>query len=605
MAQYLPSRFLLSIFCIYLAALCGCGSGKAKDIQEPANPPTPVLFSGKVMSGTQPIVGSTVQMYTTGSTGYGSAATPLLSPATITDAEGNFSVASGTYTCPDANTQVYFIATRGSVNNTVNNAIAMLSAWGNCGELTNSSSPTISETTTAAAAWALSPFMLSSPDIGTSATNQAGLVNAFTTARTLADRTTGNVPSSILPSNATTETAKLNSLANTLATCVRAVTASSCSTLFSLATTGTESTPTNTLDAALRIVKNPGRNVQLIYQAASSANQPYVGLATTPSDWTMSLSITGGGLNLPTAIAINSTGEAWVGNYAGLVSAFSVTGSPLFATGLSSGGLSQVYGIAVDPAGNIWATNQNKDTVTKIARDGTYLSGTNGYSGGGISHPNSIASDADGNMWITNYTSTVTKISNNGTPASSMGYDGSGTIAFPVAVAINIDGSPWIANQTGSTTHLSKAGTLWDYVTCCSSPAGIAVDLAGNVWITDYLTNSIKRVSAGIVYSSTTGGGIKYPNGIAVDGAGNIWVVNYRGNTLSLVAGADSSSGIGTTLSPATGYGLDAAMNLPFALAMDASGNIYVTSSGNNKIIRFIGLSTPVRTPALGPSQLP
>lgn len=605
MQQHFPLRFLLSTFCIYLAVLCGCGSGKANGIQEPANPPAPVLFSGKVMSGTQPIVGATVQMYATGSTGYGSAATPLLSPATITDAEGNFSVASGTYTCPDANTQIYFIATRGSVNNTVNNAIAMLSAWGNCGELTNSSSPIVSETTTAAAAWALSPFILSSPDIGTSATNQAGLVNALTTARTLADRTTGNIPSSILPSNATIETAKLNSLANTLATCVRTLTASSCSTLFSLATAGTESTPTNTLDAALRIVKNPGRNVQLIYQSASPANQPYAGLTTAPSDWTMSISMTGGGLNLPTAIAINSAGEAWVGNYAGLVSAFSVSGSPLFPPGLSDGGLSQIYGIAIDPSDNIWATNQNKDTVTKIARSGTFLSGTNGYSGGGISHPNSIASDADGNMWITNYTSTVTKLSNNGTPLSSAGYNGGGTIAFPVAVAIANNDTPWVANQVGSVSHLSTTGTLQEYIACCSSPGGIAIDPSGNIWVTDYLTSSVKRLSAGAVSASTVGGGIKYPNGIAVDGTGNIWVANYRGNTLSLIAGAKATSYIGSALSPSGGYGKDAAMDLPFDLAIDASGSILVTSSGNDKVIRFIGLAMPVKTPLIGTPQLP
>jgi DNA-binding beta-propeller fold protein YncE len=52
--------------------------------------------------------------------------------------------------------------------------------------------------------------------------------------------------------------------------------------------------------------------------------------------------------------------------------------------------------------------------------------------------------------------------------------------------------------------------------------------------------------------------------------------------------------------------GTDAGLGAPFAVAVDASGNLWVTNSnGANTVTVFIGLATPVKTPLLGPPQLP
>ncbi len=42
-----------------------------------------------------------------------------------------------------------------------------------------------------------------------------------------------------------------------------------------------------------------------------------------------------------------------------------------------------------------------------------------------------------------------------------------------------------------------------------------------------------------------------------------------------------------------------------FALAIDASGNLWVTNFGNDTLTEFVGLATPVKTPLLGPPQAP
>jgi streptogramin lyase len=60
-----------------------------------------------------------------------------------------------------------------------------------------------------------------------------------------------------------------------------------------------------------------------------------------------------------------------------------------------------------------------------------------------------------------------------------------------------------------------------------------------------------------------------------------------------------------TVISPSTGFGVDAGLILPFGIALDASGNVWVTSFAGNAVVQFVGLATPVKTPVLGPPSLP
>lgn len=600
------------LFVLPAALLSGCGSGGTVTGGGGSNPPSPSFtFHGRLKSGTTAIAGSSIQMYAAGSTGYGSAATPLLATPALADATGSFSITDISYACPGASSQIYLVASGGMLtslsSNTANSSLSLMAVLGNCGDISASTNIVVNEVTTAAAVWSLAPFMKAFDHVGSSATNAAGLAHAFATAALLADTSTGSSPSSSLPSTLTVESAKLYSLANVLASCVDTSGGAPCTTLFATVTPPSGTQPTNTADAALLIVKNPGRSISAIFQSAAST-PPYTGLTAAPHDWTMSITTQGGGLNRPTTLAIDSQGKPWIANYPGVLTSLSAMGEPLIPAGITGNGLNADYGLAIDSSDNIWLTNRDTSTVTRFSNSGALLSGTSGYSGGGISFPVAATGDSSGKMWIVNNgNASITQLSSEGVPASSTGYTAGGVLAFPAAVALDNNSTPWIANSGGSVTHLSASGALLQHVVCGSAPTGIALDQSGNVWVADYLDSSVVRIAAntGTVTGTThAAGGIYYPNSLAIDGNGDIWVANYGGGTFSMLAGAAGTS-IGSALSPASGYGLDANMTLPYGIALDASGNVWMSSFAGDRVVRFVGLAVPIKTPLLAPPQLP
>jgi len=78
--------------------LCGCGAGTPA-----ANTPAPAAVQGQVRGGLVPVTGATIQLYAVGTTGDGSASTPLLTSTVTADSSGNFTI-TGLYTCPTPTT---------------------------------------------------------------------------------------------------------------------------------------------------------------------------------------------------------------------------------------------------------------------------------------------------------------------------------------------------------------------------------------------------------------------------------------------------------------------------------------------------------------------
>jgi len=95
-----------------------------------------------------------------------------------------------------------------------------------------------------------------------------------------------------------------------------------------------------------------------------------------------------------------------------------------------------------------------------------------------------------------------------------------------------------------------------------------------------------------------------HPQGIAVDGSGTVWIADYRGNAFSELAGSQAASP-GAGLSPSTGFGSDAGMVEPYALAIDASGNVWISNQALNTLTEFVGVASPVKTPLVGQPQVP
>ena len=583
-------------------------------------------------AGSQPIAGATIQVYAAGTTGNGSAPTVLLSTPQTTDATGAFTVPAA-YPCPASSSQLYVVARGGNTGTSTspNSAITLATVVGPCNQVTASSQFVLNEVTTVATVWGLSQFLATGASLGASSTNTQGLTNAFATVANLANLTTGTSPGAAFPSNGISPAAKVNTLANLINTCTAATTdLTPCTNLFTAATPAGASAPTNTLDAALNLVRNPGTNVAALYKQSTASNAFTPALTTTPADWTLFISYTGGGLNEPGALGVDSTGDIWVSNYSdstgtfGIASKFSPTGSPIFPTGIKANGLSDSYGLAIDASDNVWIPYEHSPSglgaVSVLNSNGQSISGAAGYTAGNLYYPIAAAIDPNGNAWVINYGNAhLTLYSSTGQVLSGTTGFFAPSFAFPAAIVVDANHNAWIGDENdGFITRISSDGTQNLPVSCCNSPNGLAIDQRGYVWAANFAGDSISQISGSgtVVSNGYTGAGLDHPQGIAVDGAGTLWIANYRSPALTQLAGS-ASSNPGAALSPATGWAPDAALPPPpgsstpiklleaFAVAIDASGNLWVTNFGTNTLTEYIGLAVPIKTPLIGPPQTP
>lgn len=166
-------------------------------------------------------------------------------------------------------------------------------------------------------------------------------------------------------------------------------------------------------------------------------------------------------------------------------------------------------------------------------------------------------------------------------------------------------GSPGNANGTGAAARFNF-------------PVGIAVDGSGNVYVADSRNFTIRKITpagevttyAGAAFQpgSTDGAAASarflLPYGVATDGGGNVYVADGGNHTIRKIA----PDGTVTTLagSPgvlgfANGSGSAARFSTPWGLTVDASNNIYVADSGNNAIRRITSAGA-VTTVAGSPS---
>ena len=230
------------------------------------------------------------------------------------------------------------------------------------------------------------------------------------------------------------------------------------------------------------------------------------------------------------------------------------------------------------------------------------MAGATGYLSGGLNYPLSIAIDSDGTVWVVDYgNSHVTLLKSSGAPISGASGYSNASFVFPDAVAIDASHNGWIGNESNNlVVKVAPDGSSFTSYDCCNGAAGIAFDQQNDAWIANYFGNSVSLIAAdGTILSNgafTGLGSLTRPQGIAVDGAGNVWVANYRAPYLTELAGSQAATP-GASLSPASGLGSDANLQGAFALALDASGNIWVANQTTNTVTQFVGLAAPVKTP--------
>ncbi len=220
--------------------------------------------SGSVTAGQTPVANAKVNLFAAGDNS-GSSDTTLIGTTTA-NSEGQFQL-SRVY-CANPNAQVYAVSTGGVPGgcSTENSALSFMAALGTCADLSNSSSVTINEVTTAAAAVALSPFITNSnpPEVAAPAASANALSNAFAEAQRLVNQESGQ-----LVASGSAVQGEVASMSNALASCAQCGGASAsacqevlaCSAPGAIAGSGTcsggSASITDTLQAAFSLAGTP------------------------------------------------------------------------------------------------------------------------------------------------------------------------------------------------------------------------------------------------------------------------------------------------------------------------------------------------------------
>ncbi len=158
----------------------------------------------------------------------------------------------------------------------------------------------------------------------------------------------------------------------------------------------------------------------------------------------------------------------------------------------------------------------------------------------------------------------------------------SGGLNGPQSLAIDGAGNAWITNFTGnSVTKLSSLGAVLSGTSGytgggLNNPFGIAIDGSGNAWVANSGASSVTEFSStGTLVSGASGYTVgSHPRGIAIDGSGNAWIANYSGGNVTKL----TSSGAAASGSPYSA-GLS-----PYGVAIDGSGNAWISNFGGNSV---------------------
>jgi len=285
-------------------------------------------------------------------------------------------------------------------------------------------------------------------------------------------------------------------------------------------------------------------------------------------DGGLAATLTVTGLGGATGVAIDALGNIYAAD---------PTNNRITRTAAASGtttsvgsGFKTPQGVAVDAAGNVYVSDTGNNRVVKIAAVGgtqTVLSaGLN--SSTALKAPQGIAVDAIGNVYVADTgNARVVQISPFGelAPVPMLDYTGSQTFVTPVGVAVDTAGNVYVADSGNSNGIIKIA------------PGGgdLQVPTGGTV-----IASPTTLVSFGTAP-------VTKPTGVAVDAAGNLYVSDGASNTVQeLPAGAGPGS------EPVTlGF---TGLSSPSGLALDASNNIYLADTGNNRIVYENRTQVPV-----------
>ncbi len=321
----------------------------------------------------------------------------------------------------------------------------------------------------------------------------------------------------------------------------------------------------------------------------------------------------------------------------------------------STAGLNHPAGLAFDADGNLYIADTGNNRIRKVDGNGIITTvagnGLAGFDGDGsaaisakLNSPSAVAVDAAGNLYIndgvagSNYfpdsgnhrvrkvdaSGIITTIVGNGAAGFS-GDDGvaiDAQLNYPSGLAVDDRGNLFIADRGNNRVRkigadakiVTVVGNGWHGVigdgntaslAMLNSPRGLAIDAAGNLFISDTQNDRIRKVDANGIITTVAGIGydpmingagdgepasgaqINSPEGIAVDAGGSLYIADgtiRKVDESGIITTVAGNSVMGPGYSGDGGPATSAQLSDPQGVAVDSDGNIYISDTDNDSI---------------------
>jgi sugar lactone lactonase YvrE len=376
-------------------------------------------------------------------------------------------------------------------------------------------------------------------------------------------------------------------------------------------------------------------------------------------------------LSYPSGVTVDRAGNVYVSDQdnsrvrmistSGIISTYAGNGTRGYSSDdipATSAELSSPIGLAFDTSGNLFIADAGNFRIRKVDTAGIITTvagdGIPGYSGSGVpatttglGTPYAVAADDKGNLYIADWSNSlilkvdtagiITTIAGDGTP----GYSGDGgpataaSINYHNGVTADTSGNVYFSDAHNSRVRkIDTAGIITtvagngiagyggdggtaDSAEFCQ-PSGLTMDMTGNIYIPDDWNNRVRKFTVGGAVTTIAGQNglfgegynavnaeLSVPYNVAVDAAGNIYVADYynsrirkidpvTGDIITTVCG-DGISGAYDGYSGDGGPADSARIFFPAAVAVDLAGNLYIADQSNNRI-RMVDTSGIITT---------